>query len=948
MKAEYFYDDFSSFDAAKWNTTNALTGVVNSGYMRIRPTTGYDFVETNLTYDITGSYFSFKLFQNNAKELGSNEFSFFALIDSSNYFGFDIEGGRTLADAAPVHMYEKVAGTATNATFIYDPDVHIWFRIREASGTIYWETSTDATTWTVQRSKTTTLTLTAVYCQLGAGYWDAEAGTTFARIDDFNLFAGIPIPPPNAKTETLTDDFEAALDPAKWVVGGDGAVGTSGGKLGIISTDQYYSITSVDDYDLVDSQIAIELTDNMALGNGTYITSLSFVIDGNNTYVATQIEATGGYLYFVERIDGVNSTVAISLSPERHRWFRIRTEGSIIYWETSIDGEYWTTRRMQSTTLDLSAGKIKIESGFYGTETDQTVYLDNFNVISPDSEVGPDLPFKAERLVDTFSTFDETKWWADGWTVEDGNLKSLASGVDYTYIVSLEKWDLTESYFMIELVHNANAGTAFRGNVTSEFDVKVDIENIVRFIISGGDYSQILCRERVDGVNSDTFATYISAKHKWIRIREHDGTIYWEASANAVTWDVFRRKVSTLDLTSVQLLMTCGHWDSEETDAGYVLLDNLNTPDLTLQGQLGWNAGNHLPFGAFDGGTVQARNIFPEAEWLWGAIPDDPVLDPLSTQISSYLTTADPRQHHPFSWGWFANAFVNFYEVFPDTPRYYVNFIGPTEYPDWGFNGEPFHYAVPIPYGTQIPPGWDGHLCVCDPVTKKVFSFWQCFYDADNDEWYASWGGIADFYGDGRDYAGSATATNLSRFAGVATTNEIIAGEIPHALFVSSNMVKPSKFRYPAQKTDGKNMAGIPVEFTIEQGCRLQLDPSINLESIAGITQIELTMGRAWQKYGAYVGDQGGNPWPPTVSAGGVELWQGMDYTEWRTYEMIDNGHGSKTINWLPYDDNHYPPVPPPYAQVGVGWDYFGLDNIPWNDENGNSNIRVLKNWNGK
>ena len=84
------------------------------------------------------------------------------------------------------------------------------------------------------------------------------------------------------------------------------------------------------------------------------------------------------------------------------------------------------------------------------------------------------------------------------------------------------------------------------------------------------------------------------------------------------------------------------------------------------------------------------------------------------------------------------------------------------------------------------------------------------------------------------------------------------------------------------------------------------------------------------------------------MGAGGVELWQGMDYTPWNTYEVIDDGFGSKTLNWLPYDNNNQPPVPAPYLQVGVGWDYFGLDNIPWNDENGNSNIRVLKNWNGK
>lgn len=753
-----------------------------------------------------------------------------------------------------------------------------------------------------------------------------------------------------AKAETLTDDFEAALDAAKWVVWGDGAVGTSGGKLGIISTDQYYSITSVDDYDLVDSQIAIELTDNMALGNGTYITSLSFVIDGNNTYVATQIEAIGGYLYFVEKIDGVSSTVAISLSPERHKWFRIRTEGSIIYWETSIDGEYWTTRRMQSTTLDLSAGKIQIGSGFYGTESNAPVYLDNFNVISPDSEVGPDLPFKAHLFTDDFATLDDSKWYTEQWSVESGRLTETATA-DYNYIISFERWDLTNSHFLFQLIQNTNVGTGYPGNVTFEFGAKVSNGNGVKFIISGGDYSQIILRETVDGVHSDTTATFIASKHKWFRLREYDGRIYWEASSNAIAWDAFRSKIASVDLSSVECLMTCGFWDTEETNPGAIIIDNFNLPDQTLLGQMGWNAGNHLPWGAFDGGTVQARNFFQKAEWLWSPIPENPVLDENSAGIAGYLTMEDPGQHHTISWGWFGNGLVHAHEIFPDTPRYNVEFIGKTVHPDWYPPSLPLPwtgYQVPIPYGTQVPPGWDGHLCVSDPVTKKVFSFWQAFYDSTEDKWYATWGGVADFNGDGRDYSGSATATNLSRYAGLMTMSEMLSGEIPHALFTASNMVRPVKYRYPAQKTDGSNGAGVPVQFAVEEGSRLQLDPSINLEAVPGITQLELTMGRAWQKYGCYVGDQGGTPSPPTMGAGGVELWQGMDYTPWNTYEVIDDGFGSKTLNWLPYDNNNQPPVPAPYLQVGVGWDYFGLDNIPWNDENGNSNIRVLKNWNGK
>ena len=38
----------------------------------------------------------------------------------------------------------------------------------------------------------------------------------------------------------------------------------------------------------------------------------------------------------------------------------------------------------------------------------------------------------------------------------------------------------------------------------------------------------------------------------------------------------------------------------------------------------------------------------------------------------------------------------------------------------------------------------------------------------------------------------------------------------------------------------------------------MQLDPSIDLAAIPGITPFELTVGRALQRYGAYCGDNGG------------------------------------------------------------------------------------------
>lgn len=740
-KSKYFYDDFSTSIATsgKWYTTNVATGVVNNGLLRIKPTATYDYVGSSLSYDLTDSYIGFKLAQNCILGVGTNTITLTARTDSLNLVEFDISGGRTLANGATITMREKSAGSNSDTNFVYDPAVHVWFRIREEAGTLYWETSTDAVTWTVQRSKATTLDLTAIEVLMSGGYWGAEAGTTFATVDDFNLWAG-----------------------------------------------------------------------------------------------------------------------------------------------------------------------------------------------------NPGIP-KAGELTDNFSTLSAAKWYQPdpAWTVS-GNTLQLVPSTAYSYIISTDTMDLNDSYYGFQLVQNANSGTTlYGGSITFDFRARVDNDNYVSFLLSGGEYANCIVRECVAGVFSDTTFGYNAQKDRWFRIRKSGTTLYWETSFDGVTWGIKRLKTAALDLSSTKVQINAGYWDTAETNVGTVVIANFNRFNLDRLKEVGWYHGAICIGGGIDGGTVQARNYFQEADWLWDPIPDNPVLDPDSEIIGGYLSS--PGGDNGIAWCWYSNALVHPSQIVPSTPRYRVNILVDILHPDWFLDATIFdNYDVPIPYGTQIPPGSDGHLTVADPVTGKVFSFWQTFYNIETDEWTATYGSISDISGDGRDYIGSATATNISRYAGVARLNEIEAGEVPHALFVASNMCRPGPnwvdpsssggtppFKYPAQKSDGRNIASVPVQYTVVEGARLQLNPAIDLDAIPGITQIELTMGRAWQRYGAYVGDQGGKPSPPTVGAGQIELWQGQDYST--LVEEVD-----------------VPAVPPVLAAQGVGWDYFRLGNIPWS-----GNIRVLKNWDG-
>ncbi|MFV0135496.1 hypothetical protein ACLGIH_20130 [Streptomyces sp. HMX87] len=76
---------------------------------------------------------------------------------------------------------------ASPTTIPYDPVAHRWFRFREAGGTFYWETSPDASTWTVRRSMPTPQWLKFGTLRTNfEGYADAGSITQPAQVDNVN------------------------------------------------------------------------------------------------------------------------------------------------------------------------------------------------------------------------------------------------------------------------------------------------------------------------------------------------------------------------------------------------------------------------------------------------------------------------------------------------------------------------------------------------------------------------------------------------------------------------------------------------------------------------------------------------------------------------------------------------------------------------------------------
>jgi hypothetical protein len=739
-KAKYLYDDFSSPITradTPWYRTATATGAQISGGIKLNPTLGYDYIGTTDTYSLVGSYISWRLVENCAKNANNScTINLRARVGASDWVEFVLTGGRLASNNAVVSMTETVSGTPSVTTFTYDPSVHVWFRIREAAGTVYWETSVDGSTWTVRRSKSTTLDLSSIEVQLEAGRWAAEAGT-YATIDDFNLFAGVPTRPPGSE---LTDEF-STIDPLVWYY--EGGVAVSGGKL--------------------------ELTPD------------------------------GSYSAFILTYD----------------------------------------------TFDLSASYF---SWKFTNATGATTQCDGAAMV------------------------DSNNWFG----------------------------------FMVEY----------------------DWQGVPMMVM----------REKVAGTNSDTSMTYDPDKHVWARVRGASGVLYWETSFNGVSWTIHRSKASSLNLTAVKLRFTAGYWGTESSP-GKFRVEAVNAPDPGVVASMGWFTGP-LAFGASDGGTLVKRAYFPASNAYWEPIPDDPVLDPMSSTWAGLLVD-DPLKttaSHPFDHWDFGKTLVTPDWYDDSTPRYPVKIYADghshtipewiTESPsDW-----PLHNFM-VPWksewrvaGSEVTPepdgsffGWDGWVGIYNPKEKWMVNLWRTKFVSG--EVRCEWGTLFRFDKPGEqmqylngvtDYHGSSSASSFQSFFGVIRVAEIDAGEIPHAMFFASDICKPAEFRFPALSTDGSNLAG--VEFPMPQGARVQLDPSIDLSAISGITRAELTIGRALQKYGAYLGDNGGA----------------------RLGLLFEHDQSATGQGW-----DAFTSVGQVWVENGLTFGYQEMSHIPW------GSLRVLKNWDG-
>ena len=202
------------------------------------------------------------------------------------------------------------------------------------------------------------------------------------------------------------------------------------------------------------------------------------------------------------------------------------------------------------------------------------------------------MPNKANTLTDNFNdnVLDGTvgtRWFPFGQVQEVNQrleLRPPGTGVLYAGYISQAKYDLTTSFFQVEAVQVlrpvVGALTYLKALLTQDTDE----------LTLGTENGVLACIQIVAGTQTSLARIpYEPASHRWWRLRENQGVVYWEASGDGKAWTVLFSKPNpfpppspgTSALSQVQAVLVAGTY-LVVPSPGMAIFDSFNTPSAGL------------------------------------------------------------------------------------------------------------------------------------------------------------------------------------------------------------------------------------------------------------------------------------------------------------------------------------------------------------------------------
>jgi hypothetical protein len=312
----------------------------------------------------------------------------------------------------------------------------------------------------------------------------------------------------------------------------------------------------------------------------------------------------------------------------------------------------------------------------------------------------------------------------------------------------------------------------------------------------------------------------------------------------------------------------------------------------------------HYPPSPEPEGAYPPTKLWSDDSYWYMRIKENPTLHPNSDKMIDWLL--DHHSNYPdIQWKSWTNVF---YDAYEDTPVYSVYNENNGKYNDIPF---------PDPYPIQIPSDDDGGVTIVDWYRGNVWQMWKVraqdgtYVTGNAYPWTLYCSGL------GTPGSWSTGGSGSPKAAYVIRPEEIESGVINHPLgcALRAKGPWPDGSRYdmyngfvnpPATHTDREVGSTNPYE--IPEGARIQLDPTIDLDSL-DLSRTSKIIAKCMQDYGIVCVEAGGSwhiyaehdltaHWnPPEMSGGLLSAIGGLvtpTYSPWRIinfelYPSTDN-----------------------------------------------------------
>jgi hypothetical protein len=434
-------------------------------------------------------------------------------------------------------------------------------------------------------SVTLTVTARAAGATVGAGSTGAIAVAAHQVVPaTVTLTAGSSPPPPPGSCGQITllgDDFSGAAMPVPfWNINS-----TSGINIGESSNNLVITLASPaagDDagyqsrawYDLTGSSIAVDVPQMVDTSvNG--FASFNIQQDDKND---VEILQQKGYIFFAK---GKTDVASMPYDPVQQRWWQLREAGGTLYYETSPDGTSWTQRAMTATPTWATTARLLLSAGSDDALSNGgAVHYGALAGGTPSGTV-----CAAHRLTDDFADGVRSSAWLasyqnNGLTMtETGGVLDVAlqpKPASGEYISSYV-YDLTGDAVLVEVPMAAQKSDG----AVQWLRVGVDETADTGYEMQVDEGTLIFQRKTsINGADVRLRQPYDPTQHRWWRMREAKGALFYETSGDGKSWTSQLSEVVTYPVSAVRVHLGVSVYDAAATSPGHVSFAHVNLPPM--------------------------------------------------------------------------------------------------------------------------------------------------------------------------------------------------------------------------------------------------------------------------------------------------------------------------------------------------------------------------------